>query len=331
MSMNFIDNNAIITEYIEFSGNDGKLNKSTLQKWADFLVAKMPYTENFEHIIKLENIYDYKCTKPAGFEQLIQLAVLRDVKRIILRTEVVEWTQQLHDGSGCELIIAMKCDKCRKDKCECDSPEIVVDVDRMWELNHPEFKYGHMAWYYRHGGLGNNNVPISPYHPSFHLIAPGNYSLENHINGCLNLGCKTADKYTIEEDFIRFNFKEGKALISYFAVPLDAEGYRKIPNIPELIEAITWYLHERLSFIEYNSNKNSINPKNAHLLKQDYMEARQEKERFMGIAREKILTQDYASFQRDLGKFYGRFLPQEDICGNVTDAYYTIMNRLNLK
>lgn len=41
--------------------------------------------------------------------------------------------------------------------------------------------------------------------------------------------------------------------------------------------------------------------------------------------------QDYQEFQRDIGTFYGRYLPSEDICGNVTDVYYEVMNRLNLK
>ncbi len=328
--MRFLSNNSIITEYLEFSGHSGELKKGTLQKWADFLVSKMPYVEYFEHVIKLVDVKDYQCEKPAGFEELIQLAFCANKNIRVKRTEVVEWTQQLHNGTGCELVISLKCDTCQNIECTCNSPEVVVDVDRMWELNHPEFKYGHMAWYYRHGGLGNDNIPISPYHPKFKVIGPsrdGFFNADQYIKGCLNLSaaCKSSpEKFVLDEKAIRFNVREGKALISYFSVPIDPEGYRKIPDIPELIEAITWYIHERLAFIEYNKTRDTT-------YQRDYIDARNQKEKFMGIARERILSQDYQSFQRDLGAFYGRYLPTEDAQGNVIDLYHNVMSKLNLK
>lgn len=328
--MEFITIDSIITDYLEVSGHTGHIDKSLLKKFADFIVSKMPYLDHHDHIIKFDFVKDYQCEKPKGFDSLVQMAFCPNKNVKIKRTEVVEWTQSLYDGSGCELVISMECKDCHNVECTCKSPEIVVDVDRFWELNHPEFKYGHLAWYYRHGGLGNDNVPISPYHPEFKLIGPSRsafFNADNYIKGCLNLNrmCdKTPEKFIIDQDVIRFNVKEGRVIISYFAVPMDSDGYRKIPNVPELIEAIIWFLEERILYREY---KRTRNPQ----FKRDSMDAMLQKERFMGIAREKLLTQDYGSFQRDIGAFYGRYLPSEDIHGNITDVYHDVMTRLNLK
>lgn len=328
--MEYITVNSIVSDYIDLSGVTDNKDKSLYKKWADFLVSKMPYLDHYEHHIKFDFVKDYQCEKPAGFNQMIQLAFSPERNIKVTRTEVVEWTQQLHDGSSCQLVISMECDKCHEVQCKCDSPEIIVDVDRMWELNHPEYKYGHMAWYYRHGGLGNDNVPISPYHSGFKLIRPSKsawFNADLYIKGCLNFNkhCNnTMEEFIIDENTIRFNVPEGRVVMSYFSIPVDSEGYRKVPNVPELIEAITWFIEERVNYREYKKTRNKQ-------FLQDSQLAMAQKERFMGISREKLNMQDYQEFQRDIGTFYGRYLPSEDICGNVTDVYYEVMNRLNLK
>lgn len=326
--MEFITIDSIIADYIDLTGTSSNQNKSLYKKWADFLLSKMPYLDYYDHKIKFDFVDNYQCEKPAGFHQLIQMAFSANNSQKVTRTEVVEWTQKLHDGSGCELVISMECEKCHKVECTCDSPEITIDVDRLWELNHPEYRYGHMAWYYRHGGLGNDNVPISPYHSAFHLIGPSKntfFNADQYIKGCLNFNtyCTNAsEQFVIDENVIRFNVESGRVVISYFSVPVDDEGYRKVPNVPELIEAIVWFIEERMAYREYKKTKN------ASYFKESQM-AMAQKERFMGIAREKLLTQDYHEFQKNIGAFYGRFLPSEDICGNVTDLYHTIMSRFN--
>lgn len=328
--MKYIKVDSIINEYLSHAGDQISLDTSKLKRYADFLVSKMPYMDKYTTKVKLLEVKDYQVDKPGDLEYIVQVAFCENKTHRVKRTEVVEWVQKSYDGSGCEVTISMNCTKCKQVKCNCASPEIIVDVDRMWELNHPEFKYGHMAWYYRHGGLGNDNVPISPIIPTFSLIGPTRdtfFNADMHIKGCLNLGrgcSNTPIKYKVEDTKFRFNAKDGYVLLSYLAVPTCDEGYRLIPDVPELIEAITWYIDERLSYIEYKASRDET-------YLRDFKNAEAEKNKFIGIAREKLLTQDYHEFQRDLGAFYGKYLPHEDIHGNTTDLFHTVMSSFSNK
>lgn len=328
--MQYIPVDSIINEYLAHAGNTTPLDKARLKKYADFLVSKMPYTDKFVHKIKLLEVNSYQIDKPAGFDKLVQLAFCDTTSYTVTRTEIVEWIQKSYDGSGCEVVVSLKCDKCQKVECSCTSPEVVVDVDRIWELNHPEYKYGHLAWYYRHGGLGNDNLPISPFNPKFYLIGPSGDPFMNadmHIKGCLNLNraCQNSPvKYKIDENVIRFTAKTGYVIVSYLSIPVDAEGWRLIPDIPELIEAITWYIDERLSYIEYKASRDET-------YYRDYNNAMQKKEYFMGMARDRLVSQEFDEFQRDLGTFYGKYLPSQDINGNTVDVFHNVMSRLSLK
>lgn len=320
---------SVLTDYLDLTDYSDRIDKARLKKWANVQLQKLPYVDHMLHKIKLLEVKNGKAERPSDLEMVIQVAFNEDETVRIKRKEVVEYTLGAFDGSGCEFKITKECPSCHQDSCSCDSPEIIIDVDELIDRSHPEWRYQHMAHFYKVGGLGKGYGISSIYHPSFKIIGLGDKGSFNqaglHITGCISLrkdlACQDCTKYTIEPNHIQVNKKDGQLLISYLAYDLDEDGYRKVPDVPEVFDALTWFLEERMSYLSWKKTRDRND-----LLDSQAAEAK--KLMYMGIAREKLNTQDFASFQRDLGKFYAKILPSEDSCGNVTDMYHSIMGRL---
>lgn len=302
----FLPIDTIVEDVIDWGDYRGMIDRVAMKKWGNSLLRKLEVPNDYIDKIVMLDVEDYKANLPEDMEAVVQMAFRDETPRKIRRVEIVEWTQQLYDGSGCELVISKDCPKCHNVKdgecgpCTCDSPEVVYNVDRLWELSHPEFKYNHMKHYYRHGGLTNDNQIYSPYHPEFILMKPSTHAFFNadsHIPGCLNLNSKLLAncniEYKLEYPIVNVNKKEGKILLSYLAVKLDKNGYRMIPDVEDVFEAIKWYIIEAMHFRSIGKATNQAD-RNHH--KQMWKIAESKKVEAMGRAYEILNTPSYGDW-----------------------------------
>lgn len=337
----FLDLSTIVEEVIDWGGYSD-FSPTTMKKWAGAVLRKLEAPGSQVDKIKLLTVENYKVKEPEDLEKIVQMAFYETSTQTIRRTEIVEWTQQMYDGSGCELVISKDCPKCHKEKdkpcgpCTCDSPEVIFDVDRMWEIAHPEFKYNHMKHYYRHGGLINDNQVLSPYCPQFVLMKPAEgpfFNADKYIPGCLNLNkallCSCDIEYKIRDGHIEVNKEKGQILVSYLAPRLDSEGYRMIPDEEEVLEALKWYVIEA---IEYRSIGKATTNQDRQHHKQMWKIANTEKKEAMGRAYEVLHTPEYEPWINFLDKYYMRMFREqtfnERFGGCVPDHYNNQMNRL---
>lgn len=266
MTTEFVPIQTAIDEYLDLTDAKGRLDKNAMLKTANDIVTKLSSPFQYIHKIALLPIEDYRVSLPGDFQSVIQVAFkLEDTNKCVRRNEIVEWTQKTFDGSGCEYKITLECPKCHKVDCDCNSPEVVIDLDRAWELAHPQFKYAHMKHMYRYGGIVNDGLAVSPYHPEFIIIRYATHNFFNadkHVKGCLNLNSKLLAKcpieYNLEGNSLNINYREGTILLSYFAVKVDDSGYRYIPNIPEVFEAIKWGIEAQMAYREFKKTKNQL-------------------------------------------------------------------------
>ena len=119
-------------------------------------------------------------------------------------------------------------------------------------------------------------------------------SLERHTG--ISKEKKEKPGYKVEDGFIRFNFKEGQALISYFAFNIDDEGYMKVPDHPDVIDALTWTIEARSLYRNYRRTSEA---KHLNL----YNNALQQSQKYISIARNKLRTpasDEWASFLKNV-------------------------------
>lgn len=338
----FLPIDTIVEDVIDWGDYRGMIDRVAMKKWANSLLRKLEAPNDYIDKIVMLEVKDYKVILPEDMQTVVQVAFRDETPRKIRRMEIVEWTQKMYDGSGCELIISKDCPKCHNIKdeecgpCTCDSPEIIYDVDRLWELSHPEFKYNHMKHYYRHGGLTNENQIVSPYHPEFTLMKKSNHSFFNadsHIPGCLNLNTKLLAncniEYKINFPILEVNRKEGKILLSYLAVKLDKSGYRMIPDVEDVFEALKWYIIEAM---EYRSigKATTLGDKNHH--KQMWSIAKAEKIDAMGRAYEILNTPTFNDWMCFLENNYFKMFKDQNTAEQLgvrtPDMYDNTMGRL---
>lgn len=67
--------------------------------------------------------------------------------------------------------------------------------------------------------------------------------------------CNAEYTYKVNDNFIFTNFKEGRILISFKAIPIDENGYPKIPDDVKFKEAVAGQIKWRLAFIKWMEGK----------------------------------------------------------------------------
>lgn len=328
--MNYNNINSVINDYLVFTNYQKPLSKSDMRYTANRMLQKLLDVQQYIPKIGLFDVKDYKIKKPTEFYRIIQVSYKNTETKKINVEDIVEYNIKDYSNKGCDIKITKECEECPSGDCpECDSQKMVINIDRLWDLSHPEFRYSHMSWLTNYGGLANGPKIRSNYHNEFNLIRCTNdplFSVATHIKGCTNLLpiCNNSEvEYRVEDNIFRFNVKEGQILLVYLARPVDSQGYLLVPNVPDVYEAIKWAIEENVSYQEWrNGDPNS---------KQFYDNANNERLKAMGRARAVLRSQSFTEFWKELAPYYGKHLPVEDGRGNVTDQYDTVMDRLSRK
>ena len=152
---------------------------------------------------------------------------------------ITQWTQKAFQ-EDCDIEINLLCTKCGERNCGCNNGTIEVEVDRIWELSHPEFYYKHFDRA-RRIGEGHGSLR-SFYHPKFQILRSAQHNMfnvENILPDCPNVHCANCIySYNISPPYIEVDFHDGEILLSYLGVPLDEEQNTMVPNHPALVEAL---------------------------------------------------------------------------------------------
>lgn len=235
----------VISDYILHTGEDD-LNPALAKQVAEDLVSKVSIPDILDFRIVLLEVVNHKVELPSNVRKIHQVAFKENKVKRCKRVQIVE---AMEHRAGCDLKVSLDC-PCNTPDCSCDSSQIVFDVDRYWELMHPELHYGHMKHYVRHGGLGNENLPCSPYHSQFSLIRPTSNSFFNadlYVGGCLNLNKQLVGdsviEYSIDGNYLTVNAPDGQILLSFLGVR-QVGGNVGIPDTPDMYELIRYGLDE---------------------------------------------------------------------------------------
>lgn len=161
------------------------------------------------------------------------------------RNDIVQWVQGI--GDDCHLEINLKCPACKPNPCTCDKGIIEIDVDRIWEMAHPEIHYKDYMRVGRFGyGPGQNGVMGSSYPPKFELMRYATndfFNIKNIIGDCPNVDCRDCKhEFVINLPYIEVDFQEGEVLVSYMGKPLDDTGELMIPDHPNVTEGLVAHL-----------------------------------------------------------------------------------------
>lgn len=297
---------------------------------------KIETDEQLIHKVALLEVDDHAVSLPIDQSIILQVAYKGHPERLKTKGQVTKWIQDTYDGSGCKYNITLDCPECHKEQCDHRGSYVTIDVDEIWQQQHPEYRYMHMDHMYRWGGMNKDNIPLhSPYNADFHLIKYAQHKFHNadrHIGGCLNLDTKlmsnVTTEYTIANGVLKINREGGQILIAYMAKQLDDEGYNMVPDIPEVIEGAIWYYEEMQSYKDYRRSQSVADYK-------AFQTAHAERIRLQGIINERLQTPSYTHWMSFLSNRWKRTIKDNNYFGNMngnTPNYYeNMMSRLTRK
>lgn len=320
MVTNFVGIETAIEEYISFSGDEGRIDKPLILKVANDIIEKVATSEQDSQKVVLLKIEDYKALLPRDFKKVIQVLYREAFNGFIQREEVVEWVTKTYDGTGCEFVVSKECPN-------CDGSEVVkVEIDRRWDQAHPEYHYNHMKSFYSHGGLRRGGGVSSIFDPNFRIMKYAQHNFFNadlHVKGCLNLDTRLlADEsveYKLDLPYLRSSSKDGWVLISYFSHKTDDNGYRLIPNRPEVFEAIKWSVEATMLYRLFRRTKDRAFEASARY-------AQQMADNKIARAREVLDTPDFQAWSSFLDNHWNKIYPyynsEQQMNRHMPDQYF---------
>lgn len=259
----------------------------------------------YKHKIILRNIYNTKAELPKDFKKLISIAYrIPEDKSCTTIEEISEFTQK--SCHGCDLKVAIKCNKCEKRTCECSDPVLEIDIDRVHMMHNP--------WYYDASKFAKphntSELYMDPKKDTkgrFKLMAHATnpfFNADIHIPDCINLSCDTCEKrYTINTDtnVVETNITEPNAevLIAYLGMHSGPDGDPKIPDNTNAIEAIEYHLSYK-----YYKMKFARSGDRTHQLL--YSEAAQRRDLAVGRLKVELSIPDVDKFRADLSQIMKR-------------------------
>jgi hypothetical protein len=322
MKTSFVSILAPIYDWIEDNGiRNDEISESMLVKWATDPIKWVKTTDQHAHRITILQVENYKAELPNDFELIAQVAGKVDpripcencekqgrpsekFRNKTTREQMVQWLHSTLERE-CELELNLKCPRCHETTCDCTTPAIEVDVDRAWEMSHPEIYYGH---YTRIGrfGYGPGHDPYSYYTDEFRLMryATNDYFRTNaFLTDCPNVDCRECHlSFILEPPYIEVDFARGELLLSYLGKKLDENGDLMVPDHPDVFSAIYWHLEYKWWWREYRRKNNQNDFRK-------FKEAERQREDAIGMARSALTNPEFHEFKVWLDNNWARRIP----------------------
>ena len=239
----YITVDTILAKYSrDFKGNS--INESDAIEWIGEALGFMKVASASEEAVAFLEVKDYVAPIPIGLHYIIQIG--KDNQWTANDSTNVCTVNQLL----CELdplpCTKSTCDDGCTSGCGCHSCNPPIVTDCQGNLIGPyDFAYYRpkfdLHWeydpFYRSMKYSHRYSPVRLANNSFYN------SLVCHVEEweCLDGACR--DEYTIVQNFLKFNFKEGMVAVAYKRQMIDQiTGYPMVPDDESAKAAITYYL-----------------------------------------------------------------------------------------
>lgn len=325
--MNFRSIKTAVSDFVEeMDLKTEEVDESLLKKWALGATKWILTDIQYEHKVILLNIENYKAKLPDDFMMVCEASYRYyrdDCSTKERRDRIVQWVQGTYD-EDCHLEINAICSKCKKTNCSCDTGAVVVDVDRIWEMAHPEIYYRHYT------KIGRFGYGKSVYNPKFNLLQYASndfFGVGNHIPGCACLQCpECVETYRLNSPNIEVSFETGELLLAYLAVRTDENGDLMVPDHEDVFDAISNHLRHKWYLKLYTKSRDDKDFRDANFFKQ-------EREVSIGRARSALQIPSFVEFSNWLKKnrYYKANSAYENLMENgrpfIQREYHTSRNK----
>lgn len=254
---NYTSIRKIINDIAIKSGNKTDFNPDDVLYMANGIAELIIPGDSFIEEIALIDIDNYKGKLPTNMKYVSQALYREDQPEECPLHSITDYSKKLY-GTDCEVQVSLKCDPCTDN---CATKKVVMDVDYDYLLKNPQWAYNHSKFFYgsRHSNPNYNKREIFEEFSLMRKTTDHFFNVPYHINECITFNADSRVEYNLEYPNIVVNFKKGKVLLAYVGVPIDDDGYRMIPDIEEMYDALYYSIRERLLEQKFDSENNQNN------------------------------------------------------------------------
>lgn len=186
-----------------------------------------------EEAVAFLEVKNYQCPIPNGLHYITQIARNNDWVKPEDSLECLSETlcameQECDTGCGCDIETVLE---------DCQG-KLCGDYEPVYYRPFFDLQYEYLGW-------ANSKYRRRHYTP----VRLANHTFFDTLvckipdGDIYDMGCHAGDEYTIVQDQLRFNFKEGFVAIAYTRQMIDQEtGYPMIPDDESAKAAITYYI-----------------------------------------------------------------------------------------
>lgn len=238
-----ISSKKLLADFYEDNGiKQQDIDESLLMKWIDDKAGDVISDRNLIHQLDWLDVNNYKATLPKNLSIINEISYKVKKSNKSCQVKGYELTQYVEDVHGCKVEYNVDCPKCHipKDDCGCAIKDVSIEINRSFEIAHPEMFYS------KYASVGSFGYGYSVYSEKWRILPHSSsdyFGIKKHLPECANLHVKECpDSYVINPPVIETSFEKGELLISYMGIMRDEDGFLMIPDHRDVFEAILQYL-----------------------------------------------------------------------------------------
>lgn len=262
MSLKYLTPAALANEWLTDNEYNGKIKEELLFRWASRASGLITGVECYSFQVALIDVRNYVGHVPPYLKSIYLAGCVADFNMKWSREEMRSWTYDAF-GTDCEIEVNVKCPNCKNLSCDCSAPVIELDMDQLYREQRPYLTHVNYDHFVGYSAAQTDGVARMGMNEKFTLMFPqvsdsAWWNTEYYLGVCASLGPNRSGYYSfkIDEDKFITDLQEGQVLISYLGERRTPDGYRLIPNVEIVVEAVGAYIDLKVLSKLYNFGGN---------------------------------------------------------------------------
>jgi len=251
-TINYISIKSILNDFT--TKFKSELSEGTILEWANQAVNIIIQNKDLQYNMEVLELDNYSCELPDNIRYIDECIVVPKQSCNNLNWLLVEYNQKVPDRD-CIIrhsfeYVSDKCDDC---KFDCDRPKVIIEKPPTAFLNQSLLT----------SSFVKNKIECIQLRPCNNKIKLSSYWLKEkgHCDNCVQSLYQenTEDCFNLinkdETKKIITTIKSGTLLISYLSNQTDNDGYLLVPDVEEVINAITLSIAHQEALYNYSALK----------------------------------------------------------------------------
>lgn len=250
MNFKWTSGKIIAENYIKKYHSEGdSIDESLIRALVNEHVDTIVGPNNLAISLTLIEVRDFHGFLPENHRSTLNVSARGWNRKRATRIEISEWVKKLH-GTDCEVKINVECNRC-EGECTCGIPIAEINVDEIFRMSNPQFQAAKSKFFHDYQSNIDYRTTNSDYKDDqgFYRVWPSTnnyFGINYYLGDCIGDPRDKRLEYRVEDSTIITNFQQGQLLVSYLGYKFDPEGYKMIPNVSSVINALSAYIASTL-------------------------------------------------------------------------------------